>query len=299
MSTTKSTFHPKTKLDLTVSHSADPDHYDPCSFSEAASSVTHSLHQDSIHMYEPTLLHQSSYPLHPLRPQPIAPLTPTPSPAAPPMPVDPLHLNANGNKGLRYGNRSNVAGSSADTSSVCDVVNVPQIANQAAAKAVSIGQTTLHPYRAQSYSMETEYANQQNMNALNMNALSFSRSTDCTQTGYAPPSATPQLASATTTGTTWIRPSNESTRERLKNIRINKATTSTPIKSPTPSKLCGNTVTWQTYIGHTVFHEHERGHSLYQKGTFERIGQGVFARVYKTKRKEPQRTVALKVLIVK
>merc|ERR1719228_2952852 len=50
---------------------------------------------------------------------------------------------------------------------------------------------------------------------------------------------------------------------------------------------------WQTYVGRIVFHEYERAHTLYEH--FHRIGEGVFARVYRAQRKNPRRQVALKV----
>eukprot|EP01084_Bolivina_argentea_P295695 509153_1 len=84
-------------------------------------------------------------------------------------------------------------------------------------------------------------------------------------------------------------------RDTIKKLKVNLTpTTSTPIRSPDRHNHHSYTnVSWQTYIGHFVFHEHDRGHSLYH--SFKKIGEGVFARVYKTVRKDPQRTVALKV----
>ena len=122
----------------------------------------------------------------------------------------------------------------------------------------------------------------------------------------------PKMTTATTTGNPNIKvdisgnfgvlKDGNTARDRLKNIKIKLTpTTSTPMKSPNHhnNHLHHNSysnVTWQTYIGHFVFHEHDRGHSLYHQ--FKKIGEGVFARVYKTQRKEPQRTVALKVFPV-
>jgi len=72
------------------------------------------------------------------------------------------------------------------------------------------------------------------------------------------------------------------------------ASAPTPAQStPTSTSKLGRVVTWKTYVGHIVFHEHARGHQLYE--SFAKLGVGVFARVYRTARKEPARAVALKV----
>jgi len=82
---------------------------------------------------------------------------------------------------------------------------------------------------------------------------------------------------------------------RIKAAPMHAPAQSTPTPTTAANTKSGRSrvVTWKTYVGHIVFHEHERGHQLYQK--FAKLGAGVFARVYRTVRKSPSRAVALKV----
>ena len=122
----------------------------------------------------------------------------------------------------------------------------------------------------------------------------------------------PKMTTATTTGNPNIKvdisgnfgvSKDRPARDKLNGLKVKLTpTSSTPMKpSPNhnghhPHHNSFNAITWQAYIGHFVFNQHDRGHSLYHQ--FKKIGEGVFARVYKTVRKEPQRTVALKVFPV-
>jgi len=90
-----------------------------------------------------------------------------------------------------------------------------------------------------------------------------------------------------------VQPNHRPRPARLRNPNSLAAAPAPAQSTPTRASSPGRVVTWKTYVGHIVFHEHARGHQLYEK--FAKLGVGVFARVYKTARKNPARPVALKV----
>ena len=109
----------------------------------------------------------------------------------------------------------------------------------------------------------------------------------------------PKMTTATTTGNPNIKvdisgnfgvSKDRLPRDKLNGLKVKLTpTSSTPMK-PSPNREGHhphnnkfNAITWQTYIGHFVFNQHDRGHSLYHQ--FRRLGEGVFARVYKTVRR--------------